>query len=1652
MGKKDAVLSKDTRKNAQKGASGEKDNALWEEIQKLGGDMADLDMLKDVDNGGKGKQSKGSKVNKTELKGDLSEFAKSLGLATSIPDFVGLPDDERKSNAAKQEKKKPKSKSKSTEDQPAQADSSKSGDAAKVGEAPAKKSKNKYKDMANAKTDASSSTKAKSGKKSKAAGGNTDATSKDDDDTVDIPGFKVKSAKDSLPLSKAGRLTVQPNPQWFSIELGELELDEQAAKPSEEEILQKMQYAEQLLESEGDLYSRSSASKKSLSTSDRSFMSKILSSGTLSDRVSALTLIIQESPVHNLNTLGQLMNMVHKKNRREALMAVGSVKDLMTINLLPSDRKLKHFADQPLGAKNITREHWILWAFEDKLKRHYFDLIQVMESMAYDSVVHTRQNMLNYFEELLEQKPEQEQNLLRLLVNKLGDKERQLAAKASYLILKLLNAHPNMKFVVVKTIQELLLTKSSTKERAQYYTTITINQIILSSKDSNAANLLVDVYFDLFKKLLTITKDKDNAETAEAEKEANSDDEATGNKQKKAADKPKTDKKGRPLKVLVGQKALKKAKEEADKKREEEEKSMDNKLLAAILTGLHRALPYTKMEDSAMDGHIGVIFQIAHAGNFNTVVQSLVLLYQITCTRPSIEDRFFRTLYDSLLDHRLDTTSKKAMYLNVLFRALKGDSNKARVMAFIKRIMQVCLYNQAEFASGALFLVSQILSLNPQLYSMISQPEDNEDEVVVDADSDSEAASKKAAVTGAAAASGASRQYDPLKRDPRYANAESSCLWETVMLTHHFHPSITHSVKQIMQREQVPAISNLHNHSLAQFLERFVYRKPKGDKTAKGGADADSDFEDDMDKGDADDIAITKPVTLRGQSIMQPFIYTDGPGTQVGPNMTQIVAGDHPFASKRTKERIGGLDLNSGKVLQLEKSAIAPEDQFFHQFLATKSKRMGSKGKKGKKSGKDGESGFAEDDTGFASAVKGGDDDDMDEDEIWSAMTASMPKVKGGDDDEDDDDDDDLDMDDFGDDDDKDGLLAALGEDDSDSDNDDSDSDGGDSDSDDGDVPTFDDMLSGSEEDDDNDDASDSDAAETKTGAKRKGDDVEKEAPKDESSSKRKKKTKLPMFGTFEDYAHLIDNDEGLLKTDLNRASVFGDTGAGENNTSDVSDNDNESHEAGTKYLGKPSAGDAKKRNIDMFLQEIKRKQEQRHDHRSKRERTCGRTSGNSFAEQSGNTSTLQNNHADDGVTTNLYIGNVHPEVDEHALCVAFGKYGPIGSVKIMWPRTAEEHNRNKNSGFVSFMDRECAARALAEMDGRDLGGYALRVSWGKRVAVPAQPVFVLDKENPTKMPSTGYPFNAKPSTQRRVRCAGRTMMVAEEDQGDIPEIKVERPPDQRLVRLIHWTIEHVVEFGPGFEVSLISRTRNEPRFQFLVDSELPEHVYYRWKLYSLLNGDTKSKWHEQMFFMYDSGPVWIPPSTKHRRIDHLSDEDDRHSNDGQATDVSSSEAEEEAERRQDALPRDALGARARERLERRIRRVQGLERGAIADAMMFAIDHAHAADEVVDVVCRAILDPEALPLDRLGKLLLVSDILHNSSAQVANAWRLRQAFELRLSEIFGELARVFRAIDARLRAESFRRQVLSVLAVWQAWMMFPEDRLQSLAAGFTKL
>ena len=54
----------------------------------------------------------------------------------------------------------------------------------------------------------------------------------------------------------------------------------------------------------------------------------------------------------------------------------------------------------------------------------------------------------------------------------------------------------------------------------------------------------------------------------------------------------------------------------------------------------------------------------------------------------------------------------------------------------------------------------------------------------------------------------------------------------------------------------------------------------------------------------------------------------------------------------------------------------------------------------------------------------------------------------------------------------------------------------------------------------------------------------------------------------------------------------------------------------------------------------------------------------------------------------------------EEQLCKLFGQYGPLASVKIMWPRTDEEKARNRNCGFVAYMNRCDGEKALKELVG----------------------------------------------------------------------------------------------------------------------------------------------------------------------------------------------------------------------------------------------------------------------------------------------------------------------------------------------------------------
>lgn len=115
--------------------------------------------------------------------------------------------------------------------------------------------------------------------------------------------------------------------------------------------------------------------------------------------------------------------------------------------------------------------------------------------------------------------------------------------------------------------------------------------------------------------------------------------------------------------------------------------------------------------------------------------------------------------------------------------------------------------------------------------------------------------------------------------------------------------------------------------------------------------------------------------------------------------------------------------------------------------------------------------------------------------------------------------------------------------------------------------------------------------------------------------------------------------------------------------------------------------------------------------------------------------------------TTNIYLGNLNPKISEQQLMELFGRYGPLASIKIMWPRSEEEKSRGRNCGFVAYMSRVDAERALKNLNGRDVMGYEMKLGWGKSVTILNHPIFIPPAlvEHVMPPPPSGLPFNAQP-------------------------------------------------------------------------------------------------------------------------------------------------------------------------------------------------------------------------------------------------------------------------------------------------------------------
>ena len=74
----------------------------------------------------------------------------------------------------------------------------------------------------------------------------------------------------------------------------------------------------------------------------------------------------------------------------------------------------------------------------------------------------------------------------------------------------------------------------------------------------------------------------------------------------------------------------------------------------------------------------------------------------------------------------------------------------------------------------------------------------------------------------------------------------------------------------------------------------------------------------------------------------------------------------------------------------------------------------------------------------------------------------------------------------------------------------------------------------------------------------------------------------------------------------------------------------------------------------------------------------------------------------------NIYVGNLSYSLEESELQEAFANFGTVSSVKIL---TDRETGRSRGFGFVEMPNQAEGEAAVANLNGKDVGGRPLRAN-----------------------------------------------------------------------------------------------------------------------------------------------------------------------------------------------------------------------------------------------------------------------------------------------------------------------------------------------------
>ncbi|KAJ8106253.1 hypothetical protein OPT61_g9658 [Boeremia exigua] len=309
--------------------------------------------------------------------------------------------------------------------------------------------------------------------------------------------------------------------------------------------------------------------------------------------------------------------------------------------------------------------------------------------------------------------------------------------------------------------------------------------------------------------------------------------------------------------------------------------------------------------------------------------------------------------------------------------------------------------------------------------------------------------------------------------------------------------------------------------------------------------------------------------------------------------------------------------------------------------------------------------------------------------------------------------------------------------------------------------------------------------------------------------------------------------------------------------------------------------------------------------------------------------------------------------------------------------------------------------------------------------------------------------------------------------------ITANQPPDIATLRLVHMTIEGVINGGVEFEAALMNdpQVQEEERFAWLFDQKHPVNRYYRWRMHQIVCDTPNSE-----IFLRQG--MWQGPTAP------LADEfaDQLGAFDADYQDSDEDEDEEKPQQRQlpvgDNYPgrvdngHGIMSPRSRAML---LWLLTSLPPGSIladdiAAISVFAVEHAtQGMDEVIHMLISNLIEPfqmtETNTRRRLGDvegreerrrtdlrqatlnaLRIISDVLLTTSRESGASYKYRLAIGTQLvdRQAFEHLQRLPAQLEmGRMTERSYRDEVNSILTVWKDEHLFDKPALEHLDNAF---